>query len=185
MESKLQYRKIHIIGGPGSGKTFCSTKIQEITNLNAYDLDKVFWDQNENAYVRSSEKFRTEKLNQVLSKESWIIEGVYYKWLADAFRDADLIVILNPSVLIRQWRIFKRFLKRKFILGQFRKETLSSFLEMYWWNQKFDNDNMLRISDFLAKHKNKIIYCKNYEELRHSILVPTQEHGNEIKNTEN
>lgn len=169
MESLLLYRKIHIVGGPGSGKTFSSTKLQALTNLNAYDLDKVFWDQNENAYVRSTEKCRTEKLNQVLSQENWIVEGVYYKWLADSFRDADLIVILNPPVLLRQWRIFKRFLKRKFILGQFRKETLASFIEMFWWNQKFDNDNMVRILDFLAEHNKKIIYCKNYNELRHKI----------------
>jgi len=169
MESRLQYRKIHIIGGPGSGKTFSSTKLQALTNLNAYDLDKVFWDQNEKAYVRSSEEYRTEKLNRVLSKEQWIVEGVYYKWLADAFRDADLIVILNPPVLLRQWRIFKRFLKRKFILGQFQKESLASFMEMYWWNQKFDNDNMIRILDFTSEHKNKIIFCKNYHEILQKI----------------
>jgi len=169
MESLLQYRKIHIIGGPGSGKTFSSTKLQALTNLNAYDLDKVFWEQNENAYVRSSEEDRTEKLNQVLSQESWIVEGVYYKWLADAFRDADLIVILNPPVLLRQWRILKRFLRRKFILGQFRKESLASFIEMYWWNHKFDNDNMIRIVDFLTEYNNKIIFCKNYNELRRKI----------------
>ncbi|WP_157443026.1 DNA topology modulation protein FlaR [Colwellia piezophila] len=165
----MQYRKIHIIGGPGSGKTFSATKLQTLTTLNAYDLDKVFWEQNENAYVRSSEESRTEKLNQVLSQENWIIEGVYYKWLADSFRDADLIVILNPPVLLRQWRIFKRFLKRKFILGQFRKESLSSFMEMYWWNQKFDNDNMVRILDFLTEYNNKIIFCKNHNELWHKI----------------
>ena len=165
----LQYRKIHIIGGPGSGKTFSSLKLQALTNMNAYDLDKIFWEQNENAYIRSSEEDRTGKLNQVLSQENWIVEGVYYKWLADSFRDADLIVILNPPVLLRQWRIFKRFLKRKFILGQFRKESLASFIEMYWWNQKFDNDNMVRILDFLTEYNNKIIFCKNYNELRHKI----------------
>ncbi|MCJ8317997.1 MAG: DNA topology modulation protein FlaR [Colwellia sp.] len=161
----MQYRKIHIIGAPGSGKTFCSIKLQELIKLKAHDLDQIFWQQNKNVYLRSNEESRTEKLNQVLSQERWIIEGVYYKWLADAFCDADLIVFLNPPVLLRQWRIFKRFLKRKFILGQFRKESLASFIEMYWWNQKFDDDNMLRILDFTAKHKSKIIFCKNYNEL--------------------
>ena len=124
--------------------------------------DKIFWDQNQNTYVRSSEESRSEKLNQVLSQENWIIEGVYYKWLADSFRDADLIIILKPPVLIRQWRIFKRFLKRKFLLGQFRKESLSSFIEMFWWNQKFDKDNMVRILGYTSEYKAKIIFCNNY-----------------------
>lgn len=161
----MLYRKIHIIGGPGSGKTFCSTNLQNLTNLTAFDLDKVFWDQNINGYVRSSEESRTEQLNHILSQDNWIIEGVYYKWLADSFRDADLIVILNPPVLLRQWRILKRFLSRKFIQGQFRKETLSSFIEMFWWNQKFDNDNMYRILDFTSEYNAKIIFCKNYKEV--------------------
>jgi adenylate kinase family enzyme len=165
----LQYRKIHIIGAPGSGKTFCSTKLQELIKLDAYELDQIFWEQNKTAYIRSSEGARTDKLNKVLSKDKWIVEGVYYKWLADAFCDADLIVVLNPPVLLRQWRIFKRFLKRKFILGHFRKESLSSFMEMYWWNQKFDSDNMTRILDFTAEHKSKIIFCRNYDELRQKI----------------
>ena len=167
----MQYRKIHIIGAPGSGKTYIATKLQEITDLKAYDLDKIFWDQNKNTYVRSNEESRTEKLNQILSQENWIVEGVYYKWLLDAFHDADLIIILNPPVLIRQWRIFKRFLIRKFILGHFRKESLSSFLEMFWWNQKFDNDNMYRILDFTIEHKDKIVFCNNHDEVL-STLIP-------------
>ena len=71
----MKYNKIHIIGGPGSGKTFSSTHLEKSTNLTAYDLDKVFWKQNQNAYIRSSHESRTEKLSQVLSKESWIICG--------------------------------------------------------------------------------------------------------------
>lgn len=169
----MQYHKIHIVGGPGSGKTFSSSKLQELINLNSYDLDKIFWEQNKNTYVRSSDDVRTAKLNQILSQEKWIVEGVYYKWLAVSFRDAELIVILNPPVALRQWRIFKRFLKRKFIQGHFRKETLSSFIEMFWWNQKFNNDNMHRILDFTSEHKAKIIFCKNYNELQH-ILMPNK-----------
>lgn len=161
----MQYRKIHIIGGPGSGKTYSANKLQEKTELTAYNLDHVFWDQSKNKYIRSSEESRTEKLNKILSNESWIIEGVYYKWLEDSFREADIIIILNPPVLLRQWRIFKRFLLRKFILGHFCKETFSSFMEMFWWNQKFDGDNMVRILEFTKKYKNKIIYCNNYNEL--------------------
>ena len=157
MESLLQYRKIHIIGAPGSGKTFSAKKLHVLISLNTYDLDKIFWQQSESSYVRENEESRTKKLQQVLSKDSWIIEGVYYKWLADSFRDADLIIVLIPSVFIRQWRIFKRFLIRKFMLGQFRKETFSSFITMFWWNQKFDNDNMIRILDFTSEYKDKII----------------------------
>ena len=161
----MRYRKIHIIGAPGSGKTFSADKLQQLTNINTCDLDRIFWDQSKTTYIRANEKCRTKELNKILSQDHWIIEGVYYKWLADSFHDADIIVFLNPSVFIRQWRIFKRFLKRKFILGHFRKETLSSFIEMFWWNQKFDKDNRLRILSFTKAHQDKLIFCKNFEEI--------------------
>jgi adenylate kinase family enzyme len=165
MVAIVKYRKIHIIGGPGSGKTYCSSKLQKATNLIAYDLDQVFWDQSENSYVRASEELRSEKLNEILSRNSWIIEGVYYKWLEESFRKADIIVILNPPIITRQWRIFKRFIIRKFLLGCFRKETFASFVELWQWNRKFDGDNMVRIADFTSQYKDKIIYCKNHKEL--------------------
>lgn len=165
----MQYRKLHIIGGPGSGKTYSSNQLQKTTDLIAYDLDQVFWDQSKNTYIRASEELRAEKLDEILSGNSWIIEGVYYKWLEDSFHKADIIVILNPHVIIRQWRIFKRFLIRKFLLGDFRKETFSSFIELWNWNKKFDSDNMLRIENFISKHKDKVVYCKSYHDIRRVI----------------
>ncbi len=162
----MQYRKIHIIGGPGSGKTYSSNKLQLITDLTAYDLDNVFWDQSQNSYTRASEKVRSEKLNAILTNDNWIIEGVYYKWLEESFQKADVIVILNPPLIKRQWRILKRFLVRKFFLGDYRKESLSSFIELWRWNRKFDGDNMVRIADFTSQYKDKIVYCSSYDELR-------------------
>lgn len=161
--------KIHIVGGPGSGKTYSANKLEKEIGLLAYDLDKVFWDQTRESYVRSSEQHRDEKLAKILSNDSWIVEGVYYKWLANSFEDADIIIILNPSVYLRQWRIFKRFLYRKFVLLDFKKETLSSFIEMFLWNQKYDDDNMIRITSFIAEHQHKVVYCKNYREVINAI----------------
>jgi len=159
------YRKIHIVGGPGSGKTFSATKLAKNTGVSAYDLDRVFWKQCQNSYIRACENIRDEKLASILSNDSWIIEGVYYKWLTDSFKDADIIIILNPSVHLRQWRIFKRFLYRKFILRQYKKETLSSFIEMFYWNKNFDNDNMVRIQKFISEHRNKVVFYRTYQDV--------------------
>ena len=165
----MQYRKIHIIGGPGSGKTYISNKLEKEIGITAHDLDSVFWDLSENTYIRASEELRTGKLSKILSKSSWIIEGVYYKWLEESFRNADIIVILNTPVITRQWRILKRFLVRKFLLGEYRKETFSNFIELWQWNKKFDNDNMVRICDVTSKYKEKVIYCEDYNEVMLSI----------------
>lgn len=161
----MQYHRIHIIGGPGSGKTYISQKLQGFTSLTAFDLDEVFWDQSQNSYIRSSEESRAEKLNLILSKEKWIIEGVYYKWLDVSFKNADIIIILNPPLIKRQWRILKRFFIRKFFLGPYRKETFKNFKDLWRWNRNFDDDNMVRINEFISQHKEKIVYCSSYKEV--------------------
>jgi adenylate kinase family enzyme len=165
----VQYRKIHIIGGPGSGKSFISNKLERETSITAHDLDKIFWDQSQNTYIRASEELRLGKLNEILSTDSWIIEGVYYKWLEETFRNADIIVILTTPVFTRQWRILKRFLVRKYLSGQFRKETFSNFIELWQWNKKFDGDNMVRIADFTSEYKDKVIYCEGYNEVKMAV----------------
>jgi adenylate kinase family enzyme len=163
--NKMHYRKIHIIGGPGSGKTYSSKIIEKETGVTAHDLDRIFWDHSQKAYVKAREEVRSEKLEILLSGSSWIIEGVYYKWLEESFRTAEIIAVLTTPVPIRQWRILKRFLIRKFLLGDFEKETFRSFVKLWQWNKNFDTDNMVRIAGFLSPYTDKIIYCENHAEL--------------------
>ncbi len=167
----MQFHKIHIIGGPGSGKTYISRKLQLISDLTAFDLDELFWDQSQGSYIRATEEARAEKLNVILSNQKWIIEGVYYKWLEESFREADLIVILKTPLFKRQWRILKRFILRKFFMGDFYKETFMNFIELWQWNSKFDKDNMVRIVNFTSKYKKKIVYCSSYNELKYILNV--------------
>jgi adenylate kinase family enzyme len=49
----------------------------------------------------------------ILDTDSWVLEGVYYRWLADAFNQADLIVILTPGTWTRQARMLRRFARGK------------------------------------------------------------------------
>jgi adenylate kinase family enzyme len=69
----LRFRKIHIVGGPGSGKTFCANKLNLELGLVAHDLDTVFWDQSKNSYIRESEEIRDKKMAIILRNESWIV----------------------------------------------------------------------------------------------------------------
>jgi adenylate kinase family enzyme len=89
----MKYKKIHIIGGPGSGKSYLAKKLSGRYSIPCYDLDDIFWDKNQREYIRTPEEARQKKLSTILKNDSWIIEGVYYKWLADSFEDADKIVV--------------------------------------------------------------------------------------------
>src|SRR5215831_518656 len=96
-------QRIHIIGGPGSGKSYAALQLSRLLGIPAYDLDELFWD-------RAAE--RNARLAAIAQEEIWIIEGVYYGWLGPSFERADRIFVLRPHVLLRDWRIVNRFVLR-------------------------------------------------------------------------
>ena len=57
---RMKYRKIHIIGGPGSGKSYIAKKLSTLYNIKAYDLDDLFWD-----LVEWNQKFDTDNLIRI------------------------------------------------------------------------------------------------------------------------
>jgi adenylate kinase family enzyme len=161
----MRYRRIHIVGGPGSGKSRVAKRLSATYGIDAYDLDDLFWDRSANNYgTRAAEEDRNLALKNILKNKSWIIEGVYYQWLSQAFKEADLIIILITPVWIRHWRIFKRFIKRKLGLIPSKKESLRDFWMLVKWNHKFDSDNLIRIREFISDHKNKVVECKGFEK---------------------
>ena len=56
---------------------------------------------------------RNQLLDDILRKNDWIIEGVFYDWLDGSFRDADVIILLDIPKSVYQFRIIHRFFKRK------------------------------------------------------------------------
>lgn len=77
--------KIHIIGCSGSGKTYLANALSEKYNIPHFDLDDIQWDNTAREYgtKRPLDK-RKALLQEVLSNDAWIIEGVYYSWVQQA-----------------------------------------------------------------------------------------------------
>lgn len=164
----MSYKKIHIIGGPGSGKSYLADKISKKCNIENYDLDDIFWDNTALSYgTKADVDVRNKKLQQILSNNSWIIEGVYYAWLDESFHDADRIIVLKTKVYIRDYRIVKRFLKRKLGLElSKKKETWKGLLELLEWNHKFERKNMIEISKKLKNYDNKTVFIHSIGEIK-------------------
>jgi adenylate kinase family enzyme len=161
----MKYKKIHIIGGPGSGKSYLAKKLSERYSIPCYDLDDIFWDKNQREYIRTPEEARQKKLSTILKNDSWIIEGVYYKWLADSFEDADKIVVLNTPVMLRQWRILRRYLNLKLSFGHRKEETFANLIEMFLWNKKYDADTLAKFFAVAKQQAHKITVCSSEIEV--------------------
>ena len=150
--------KIHIIGGPGSGKSFLAEKLSKELGISHFDLDDLQWDNKSASYgVKRSPDERDRLLNDVLSYNDWIIEGVYYAWCQQCFADADRIYVLNVPRYKYRYRIIRRFVRRKLGLEKGKKENLKSLRELLKWADKYQKVNLVEIRKLLMPYSDKVI----------------------------
>lgn len=150
--------KIQIINPSGSGKIVLAKRLEDRYHLPICSLDDLFWDNSNGAYsFKRDENARNTMLEQVVSQEDWIIEGVQFTWRESCFAQADIIYFLDTPPLLCRIRIIRRFFKRK-LTGTGRKnETLSSLFSLLKWTKKFYSVNLPEIRNTLAKYENKVV----------------------------
>lgn len=158
--------KIHIIGGSGTGKSYISELISKQYNIPHYDLDDIFWDNEAITYgTKMSIDKRAHKLNEILEKDNWVIEGVFYDWLKDSFEIADYIFIIITNPVVFNYRIIKRFVRRKLGIEKTKKETIKSLIELIIWTNKYQKRNIPKIISFLDQYHNKVIIITNGKKI--------------------
>ena len=82
--------------------------------------------------------YRARQAGPLEARDDWIIEGVYYGWLAPSFAAADIIIAMTPSIAVRQWRVIKRFVLRKAGRVPSKNESLADLWRLLRWSQTFD-----------------------------------------------
>ena len=84
--------KIMIIGSPGAGKSTFSRKLRDITGLPLYYLDTL-WHKPDQTNI-SKEEFDA-RLNEIIKKDKWIIDGNYQRTLEMRLRECDTVFLLD------------------------------------------------------------------------------------------
>jgi hypothetical protein len=139
-----------------------AAKIAAAFGLPIYDLDDLFWDDAAPTYgTRADPEKRDRVLETIARQESWVIEGVYYKFVTPSFERADLIVILTPSVWLRDWRLAKRSALR--MLGRSpskKKETLGSLVRLLRWNHTYDSNVLVPARVVLTRLNKSPVECR-------------------------
>src|SRR5712692_4602400 len=90
--------KIHIVGGPGSGKTTLAQDLSSRFHVPHYDLDKVNWEK--------------ENVIAIAEQPAWVTEGIYLIWTEPMLYHADCIVLLEIFWPVAAWRILHRHISK-------------------------------------------------------------------------
>lgn len=156
--------KIRIIGPCGSGKSTAAKRLSQRYGLPSYELDNMVWDRSTPVNKRYPKEIRDALLKAAMSQDSWIMEGVDSGWSADTFREADLIFVMNPHVLVRDYRILRRFiLARTGIKPWNYKQSLGNLWTMVVkWNHGYEWD---KVYDRTADYDSKRITVKAFGKM--------------------
>lgn len=87
--------KVIIIGCPGSGKSTFARKLRDKTNLPLFYLDMIYHHKDKTTLT---DKEFDRELNELLSKDQWIIDGNYSRTLETRMKECDRVYLFDISI---------------------------------------------------------------------------------------
>jgi adenylate kinase family enzyme len=123
--------RIHIVGGPGSGKTTLARTLASSLDVPNYSLDTIAFEGSE--FKLRPLETRLREIHEIASSPGWVTEGMWLGWTDELFHTADAIVWLDHvPTYVAGWRMVTRFVRGG--LQEIRRQP---------WSRKFT-----RIHDF-------------------------------------
>ncbi len=102
--------RIHIVGGPGSGKTTLSIRLAQERGVEPFKLDDIAFDPSSGVAAPLAQ--RLSDVDSILAEPSWVTEGIYLGWTDRLFTEADVIIWLDLPMWVALTRKAPHHLRR-------------------------------------------------------------------------
>ena len=159
--------KVLVVGPSGAGKSSMSCKLRDILNLPLYHLDNIFWKKDRTHITR--EEFDT-KLSELLSKDSWIIDGDYSRTYEIRMQRADTIVFLDYPLEVCLEGAESR-------IGKPRPD-------IPWKEDVFDPEFKQWIIDWFENTRPRVLsLLEKYKSVKRVVILSSRKEGDEFINS--
>lgn len=151
-----------IIGCSGAGKSTLARKLQQITGLPLIHLDQEYWRPN---WIESTKAEWKGRVEELVEKDSWIMDGNYGGTMEIRLKKADTIIFLHYPRWLCLYRVIKRILVN---YGKIRPDMPEGCPEKWdWkfiqWIYRYEKKKTPQIYERLKKVRanQKILVFKN------------------------
>jgi len=162
-----KYNKIILVGSGGSGKSWLSKRIAEITDYPLFHLDKEFWKPN---MVMTPREERIARQQEIIGGEKWIIDGNFNSTMELRFAAADLIIFLDLNRLICISGVIKRNKKKRTDMPDYWEEPKlfgKEFFEFCKWIWNFRKTGKQTIISLHEKYPEKeFLHIKSRRQVK-------------------
>jgi cytidylate kinase len=179
-------RRIHIAGGPGSGKTWLASRLSERLGVPHFDQDGVALDLLAKLGIPVTvpapppevEAGLVDAALQFATGDAWVSEASSVTWTGPLFERADVVVWLDTPAHIALRRVFMRHVRAELR----RDNRFPGWRRMYrfWrWSHRFYTDRnphgpnpfgtpMTRstLAEAMEAHAGKLIVCRSSGDVR-------------------
>ena len=162
--------KIIVIGCPGSGKTTFCEKLRDVTKLPLFYLDAI-WHKADRTHI-SRDEFDA-RLSEILSLDSWIIDGNYSRTLERRISACDTVFLFDLPTEVCIAGATERLGKRRYDIPWIDTELDPDFKREI---EQFKEKNLPTVYELLEKYKDgkTVLIFKSRAEADEFILT---QHG--------
>ena len=102
-------RRIHVLGGPGSGKTTVARDLGRQLGVTVHELDEVGYE--DGVGGRRPLEVRLADVSAIAARSDWVTEGIFLGWTDELLRTANVILWLDVPWRVAAWRIVTRHVR--------------------------------------------------------------------------
>lgn len=145
-------RRIMIVGGPGSGKSWVSRRLRQISGLPVHHMDHIHWLP---GWVERDNLEKDMLTREIHARDAWIFEGGHSRTYRERAARAELLVWLDLPVGLRIRRVLWRAIRHN---GRVRPDMAEGcpeafgrqtvdFLRFIWRTRETARQAVRRVTD--------------------------------------